>query len=372
MPLRRIAACVIMLLALAGAASRPACAGAAPAVIRIAGGATYVDGATQLSGITAIVAKQGWLETELAKRGVKLEWFPVSHAQTGPLINEAFATGEIQFAAYGDLPALILTASGTELRVLIPNGESSPMDTFLVVPADSAARSIEDLKGKRIAVHRGRPWEVPFLRLLDAHHLSYADFQIYNIDPTAGAAAVATGGVDALYTMTDAYMLEERHVGRIIWSTATAPADWKMRTEFWGSADFVAQHPDLTQLVVTAFIKARYWAAQPQNRAAALAGFARPGMSPAILARIYNGDDATWRARWSPDFDQVVRDHYRHTASYAYERKMIARPVDTDRLFDPRFSETALNQLGIARFWSGATPDAVAAAEPFKPAAVHP
>ena len=73
--------------------------------------------------------------------------------------------------------------------------------------------------------------EVTFSKLLAENGLKLSDFKIYNLDPQAGAAAVAAGRVDGFFTLSDAYSLVDKQVGKIIWSTKTAPDDWKMRAE---------------------------------------------------------------------------------------------------------------------------------------------
>ena len=327
---------------------------AAPPVteIHIAGGASFQEGKIALVGYSAIIEQQGWLSEELKKKGIKLSWFPVSHAATGPMINEAFASKAIEFAGYGDLPSLILNASGVETRLIVPNGLSGAGDTYLVVPANSPAKSIEDLKGKRLAVHKGRPWEIPLLRLLDSKGLTYADFQTYNIDPNAGAIALTTGNVDGLYTIAnDAFLLEEKHVGRILWSTAEVADDWKMRTELWGAKWFLDEHPDIAQLVVTAYVKAAAWAANPVNRDAALKLVVRPGTPEVVIKRTYAGDDSQWRSRWSPVFLPSLTDHYRITESYAFDKKLVGAHVDIGHLIEPKFVNAALADQHLTQFW---------------------
>jgi len=333
----------------------PAQAEDLPKEIHIAGGASFQNGELALTGHAAIIQQQGWLEAELKKRGVKLSWFAVSHSATGPMINEAFANHNIEFAGYGDLPSLILNASGFETRVVVPNGLGGTGDTYLVVPTNSTAKSIEDLKGKRLAIHKGRPWEIPLLRLLESKGLSYSDFQTYNIDPQAGAVALATGGVDALYTIgNDAFMLEERHVGKILWSTAQQPADWKMRTELWGAGWFIDKYPELTQLVVTAYLKAGYWASLPENREAAIRTNVRPGTPESIVRRVYEGNDSVWKDRWSPLFTPDLSEHYKVTESYAFNKQLISAHVDTAKLLDARFVNNALQDLQLTHYWTPA------------------
>jgi sulfonate transport system substrate-binding protein len=324
--------------------------GALPEKVTIGVIAYFESGKPVFNGTAAVIAEQGWLESELKKRGVALQWFPVPAANVGAALNEGFANRSIDFAGYGDLPSILLNAGGVETRIIVPSGRGH--DTYLVVPKNSTAQSIEDLKGKRIAVHRGRPWEVPFIRLLDSKGLAYRDFRILNINPGAGAAAIASNSVDAMYTLSDAFLLEDKQVGKIIWSTRSAPADWKMRAELWGSKRFVDSYPELTQLVATAHIKAAYWSALEQNRDAVIRIAARSGTPESVVRRDYDQDPTPWRERWAPLFDQPVYEHYRHCAAYALDKKLIRKPVDADKLIDTRFVAPALQQLELQTFWS--------------------
>ncbi len=336
----------LLLLALgAAAAEQPL-----PKKLRIASVAYFQGDSVVYQGNPAVVAEQGWLAGQLKQRGVELEWVPAPHSNVGPVINEAFANGGIDFAAYGDLPAIIVRSGGVDIRLIVPGGRGQ--ETFLVVPAVSTARSIEDLKGKRIAIHRGRPWELPFSRLLKSRGLGYGDFKIVNVNPPAGAAAIAAGGVDALYTLNDAYLLEDKGVGRIIWSTEEAPPEWRMRAELWGSAAFLDSYPELAQLVATAFIRAAHWTSQEENRAAFLQINTRNGSPLSVVEREYALGRISWRQRWSPLFAGYVEDHYRGAIDYAVQTKLIRRAPTYETLVDTRFVPVALRELGLENYWS--------------------
>lgn len=350
-------------LAPAGAQAAKAGTAPPPKAIRLAGGASYAAGKLQLSGLAHVIAEQGWLGQQLKARGIALEWFGTSHAAVGPMVNEGFANGSVDFASYGDLPSAILNAGGVETRLLVPNGLGQS-DGFLVVPRKSTARTIEDLKGKSLAVHRGRPWEMPLLRLMDARRLSYRDFRLFNINPQTGMSALASGKVDALFTMTDAYLLEDKGVGRIIWSTRDAPLDWKTRTELWGAKRFIDQHPDLTRLVVTAYVKAAHWSSLDANKPAVLLQATAGGTPMSVVRRSYEDDKYPWKDRFSPLFNDVVRTHYRHTLEFAHQQKIIARKPDLASWFDTRFVPLALKDLGLDNYWQPYTAGAASASRP--------
>ncbi len=321
-----------------------------PAAIRIAGGASFDNGKLRLSGLGHVVAEQGWLEQQLSARGVRLEWFSTAHAATGPMINEGFANGSVDFAGYGDLPSAILNAGGVETRLVMPHGLGTG-EGFLVVPIDSPARSINDLKGKKLAIHRGRPWEMPLVRLLQTNGLKYSDFKLFNINPEAGMAAIASRKMDAMFTTTSAYLLEDRHVGRIIWSTLDATPDWKTRTDFFAARSFVERWPELTQIVVTAYVKAAHWASKAENEEVMIKVAMNNGTPESVVRRMYTDRRVDWKNRWSVLYNDVVPAHYKRTVAFALEQKLISRPVDVNTWFDRRFAQAALKELQIEGWW---------------------
>jgi sulfonate transport system substrate-binding protein len=330
-----------------------AAAAAQPAVVRIATVAYQTSGKNTSIGAAAVIAKQGWLEKDLEKIGVRLEWVPVSPQAVAATINEAFANKSIDFAGYGDLPSVILNAGGVDTRLIVPGGNGN--NVYLVVSPNSPAQSIRDLVGKRIALHRGRPWELAFARALAANGLKLSDFKISNLNPSAGSAALAAGNVDALVTLSDAYQLVDRNLGRIIWSTKKPGENWTMRAELWGARDFVAQYPEVTQIVANAYVRAAYWITRPENQAEFFAISAASGQPENVLRREYEGNPESWRMQWSPLFTPALADHYRYAATYSRESNLIRSELDTSRLLDPRFVAAAIKSLDLQGYWNPAT-----------------
>ncbi len=114
-PFRHLA----LVAAALGLLALPACSGKSATqkaddarIVRIVAGAATVDGKLEPSGLTGVVQDQGWLAGELAKKGYKLQFVDMPHAIGGPMINEGFVNKTVEFAFYGDLPAVIGASGG--------------------------------------------------------------------------------------------------------------------------------------------------------------------------------------------------------------------------------------------------------------------
>ena len=329
--------------------------------VTIASIAYPYKGEQVFNGLTGVVIRQGWLKDELAKKGVSLSFTPVPTAVGGPQINEGFSGKRIDFAAYGDFPAIIAVAGGVPLQVVAPVGQGQ--DVYIVARKGLAATSIADLKGKKIALHRGRPWELPFSKLLDSKGLKLTDFKIVNINPSATPAALESGSVDAAVLLSDGLLVEQRGIGHVIWSTKDAPADWKMRAELFARKAFVDGNPALTQLVVNAYVRAAAWSSDEANRALVIQNASRGALPVEIIDKDYANSNIVWKERFSPLFSPAVRTHYHSVADYAFDHGLIRSKVDADTLFEDRFVKQALSDLKLEGFWATPAASASASAE---------
>lgn len=358
---RALAALAILMTASAAQAAAPT-----PKVVTIASIGTPHEGKVTVISQSARVQEAGWLEQELAKRGIRLQWYPVASSLGGPGFNEALINRKVDFASYGVLPSLIGKSGGVDIRLIVPYGGIG--NTYLAVPSSSTARSIRDLRGKRIALQRGRPAELPFYKLITANGLRMSDFRIMNLPLTAGASALAAGNVDAYYGSADAFTLEDKRVGRIIWDTkdaiATRDGSWKTRVDLYARKEFIDRYPEITQLVATAYVRSAYWTAQEQNREAVIKIYARPGIPVSAVERDVQGDNRTWRDTFSPVFDADLYRFFDDSARIAAEARLIRTPVRAADFLDRRFADRALRDLHIESFWeaSVAAPARTAAA----------
>lgn len=322
-----------------------------PATIRIAVVAAQLGGnKPSFFGPPEYMANDPVLKAELDKRHVSIEWVPVSAVAVATLVNEAFTSQRIDFAYYGDLPSVILNASGFQTRLIAPGNLGN--NVYLMVPPGSTAQSIADLKGKRIALNRGRPWEVSFEKLLTANGLKFSDFKVINLNPQAGASALVSGSVDAFVTLDDAFILVDKGLGKIIWSTKQAPVDWKMRAELWGTADFVQQHPDLTQLLANADLRAVHWISEDQNRASYLHDLAERYSYPeSVIDREFANETVSWHNYWSPLYSASITTHYEAVVAYARSAGLIRNDLPVAPLIVPQFVDAGLKQLGLDSYW---------------------
>lgn len=349
---RKILALLLPFLALATACSN---GGGEPdeKVVDIAGIVSPKDGKNEFIGGLNQIQQDGWLDAVLARKGWKARWVPVPASVGGPVVNEGFAAKTIDMAAYGDLPSVIAMAGGVDLRLVVPSRAGS--NIYLAVGKDSTARSLRDLKGKRVALHRGRPWEAGFARYVQSQGMTLDDFKIINVNAVAGQAALTSGKVDAIVLIqAEAYVLQEKGLARVLWSTADAPESWKMMAGTFVRKEFLDAHPDVVQAVVTAFVRQARWSSDEKNRDTVLSWGTLGGTPLAAVIKDADNNPLPWRQRYSPLPNQALQDHFDFVSDYASRTGLTRTKVDVSTLIERKYVDQSIRDLKLEGWWSEA------------------
>lgn len=323
-----------------------ALAGEQPQVIRF-GLATVGKGGIPFasSSVTSLAHQRQAIEKKLEADGIKVEWTYFKGA--GPAVNEALANKQLDFAWQGDLPAVIGKAGGLNTRLIAADGLLA--SNYLVVPADSPARSLDDLKGKKVAQFKGTNLQLATARTLKREGLQDRDFRTINMDFPTAAAALASKDIDGAWLSSTAFELQKNGVGRIIYDTRAVDARLTRQTHVLVDGDFEQKHPEIVQKVVNGLVKTAAWVSAPENEDAAFELWAKSG-TPVDSLRAEQGD-LTLARRYSPRLDEFFVDRYRATVAESKELGLLRGDVNVAGWVEPRYVDTAIEQLGLQKLW---------------------
>lgn len=330
----------------AGASASASSSAALPAVIRVAVSSAGVGQPPRVgTGTLDIVQSQHLIEDEFKAENTRIEWF--FNKGAGPATNEQFSSGLIDFGSQGALPSLIGRAVGVDTRVLIVSGARS--NSYVGVQPASPIRSIAELRGKRVAVHKGTAGHLSGLRILETVGLSEKDVKLLNLDTASAMAAFESGDLDAVFGTTNLLPLRDAGRLRLIFDTRktpvnTAPGNFLVRTAF------EQQYPEAVRRVAQAFVKAARWGSDDANRDAVFALWGQFGnIRPKHYAEEYDG--VPLRERLSPIADPFVLARLRDAAADSYRFKLIRKPVDVAGWIDTAPLQAALDELKLASYW---------------------
>jgi sulfonate transport system substrate-binding protein len=341
--LSRVVAGLALMLATAPASVRAE----EPLVIHVGYAAIGVDNRPYAEGTSAATARAGeYLEKEFAKDpDIKIEWTFFKGA--GPAVNEGFANDQLDFAYQGDLPSLIGRANGLKTKYLLASGARKPL--YLAVAKDSGIKSIADLKGRKIALQRGTNGHLAAIKVLEANGLTERDVQVVNLDSAGTVAALTSKDIDAAFGDTQLINLATKGAADIIYTTKGDDPRFGRNAGVIGRQAFIDAHPDITQRVVDAFVKAAQWSSDEPNRTALLELWHKSGTPVPILEEYFKGDTLAYRN--SPLIDDLLVSQYKEQAAKSKEFGLIRRDVDLEGWFEPRYLKSAIERFNLQHFW---------------------
>ena len=218
----------------------------------------------QKYGILPILKAKGELEKKLAAQGVTVKWveFPA-----GPQLLEGLNVGSVVFGEAGEAPPIFAQAANPNL-VYVANQPPAPKAEALIVQKDSPIQSIQDLKGKRIALNKGSNVHYLLLKLLEANNLSLNDIQAIYLPPSDARAAFEKGAVDAWVIWDPFFAAAEHQIhARVI---ATGEHLVSNHQFYLADRQFAESHPEALKTLVNTLNQTTDWVQTHPDDAAKL------------------------------------------------------------------------------------------------------
>ncbi|WP_169307220.1 aliphatic sulfonate ABC transporter substrate-binding protein [Chitiniphilus eburneus] len=298
------------------------------------------------SGWISVAQLHRYLENEFARDGVKIEW--IFFKGQGPAVNEAISNNQLDFTTLGDLPAIVSRSVGVDTRAVLGSARA---DIYVVARPGAGIRSIADLRGKRVAFHKGTATQLSAARLFAAHGLSEKDVRIINMEPGTAKAALLSGDIDATFGTLD--LVHFRDTGRavLVYSSRNDTGPGATGQGFvLVNQKFAQRHPQTTTRVVKALVRAAQWSSDPAHREEIFKLWASAGAVPeSTYRREYKG--IALADRFSPLLDPALASRTRQAAALALQNRLIRKPIDVESWFDRRYLDAALGELGLVGYW---------------------
>lgn len=156
----------------------------------------------------------------------------------------AFLADQVNAAAPVTSEAVSLAAQDKNFRIVLVEDLSVGGDGIL---ADNKIASVEDFKGKQIAVEKGTVSYFFLLQVLQDFGLSESDITLLNADPSAAAAAYQANNVDIAVTYAPylGQANEARSNGRIIYDSSQKPT--AITDVYVFDTEFIENNPQAVQ-----------------------------------------------------------------------------------------------------------------------------
>jgi len=225
----------------------------------LAGAPAFAQGAARelrighQKGYLSLLKGRGTLEQRLAPLGVKLSW---TEFTAGPVQLEALNVGSIDFGDVGEAPPIFAQAAGAPLAYVAAT-VPRPQSEAVLVPRDSAIRSVADLKGKRIALNKGSNVHYFIVKLFEKHGLAYGDLQLTYLPPADARAAFAKGSIDAWVIWDPFLAAAEKTLGARVLADATGVVG--NRAYYFSSLNYANRNADVVRVLIEEIDKVDQW-----------------------------------------------------------------------------------------------------------------
>jgi len=344
---RPLLAAVFGALTLLGLTAQPAAAADdKPGVIRISFPGAG-SGGRPLSGgsypANAHLFKE--IDDEFKADGIKIEWkfFPGA----GPALNESYANGLTDVAfGHGDLPLIVGRATGLKHKIVLSSSRFG--SSYFVVPAGSTAKSLADLKGKRLSTFKGTAGQLTLYRWLDKFGFTDRDFRIISLDNDSTKAALATNDIDG--TTITPFDLEARGIAKRILELRDDPKITRPGT-VWVGEEFEKKYPHIVQRIVTRLVKVAYWSTQEANREKEFQAWATSGSQAYIDYKKDWDSVPDLRVRINPLLDEYYVASLKNSIEETKKYKLIRKDVSIDGWLEPKYLNQALKELKLEDYW---------------------
>ena len=216
--------------------------------------------------LSLIIKNQGWLEDATGGR-VAINWVQSAGSNKA---NEALRAGAIDVGSTAGSAALLARSNGSPIQTI--DIYSQPNWAAILVPAGSTITTVAELEGKSIAATKGTDPYFFLLQALGEAELTLNDVTVQNLQHADGKAALESGAVDAWAGLDPLLSTSVATAGsKIIYDNI----DFNSYGFLNATESFLQKSPDLAQLVVDTYEKAREYAiANPKETAGILASVA--------------------------------------------------------------------------------------------------
>ncbi len=289
--------------------------------IRVMGNAGYVP--------IVIGDKKGFFKEEF---GDSVQFEFNHHMNGGAAAMEAMTAGELDFAVLGDMP--VIQSKGNGLDVVVLSSLFTSKDGYhLVAAKDSGIHSIEDIKGKKVAVMTASTNHKLLLKYLEAKNLTVDDIDLVPLKTKDQLAAFVGKNVDAAVTQIPASTKIIEQTGAYI--VVNADDYDTIQTLITGSGKFLKENPEYGVKFMRAVIKADKWARENLDEALKIIA-EEDGDSPVSTEQLY-WDTRTFHYDLGDDEVKAVQD----TIDYLNQQGTLTAKLDAKSFCDASYLKKA-------------------------------
>ncbi|MCU5771744.1 aliphatic sulfonate ABC transporter substrate-binding protein [Erwiniaceae bacterium BAC15a-03b] len=206
------------------------------------------------STLLTLIKQRGDLDKALAAQGVEVSWHEFS---SGLPLLEALNLNNVDLSAdVADTVPVFAQAAGASLTYYARE-TPSPDAQAILVPTDSPIKTLQDLKGKKIAVTKAAGSHYLLIAALKKAGLNFSDITPAWLTPADGRAALENGSVAAWVTWEP--FVTSSTVAKHTRVLASGNGLASYQRYYLVSTPFAKAHPQILNTVYNALNKEAAW-----------------------------------------------------------------------------------------------------------------
>ena len=288
-------------------------------------------------GVVDVLRDQQIFEKAFADQGIKIQWNFFKGA--GPVINEAFANGQVDLAYLGDLAAIIGKSNGLDTRLL--NAGARGVKQYLGVVPGSGIKTLQDLKGKRVAIFKGTATQLSFDAALASQGLSEKDLKVINLDFTGATAALAAKQIDASWGSSGLAALQAKGLAELPLNTKDLGGAGSVQAVLLGNGKVVDEHPEVVTKLLKAQQQAVQWLTQDSNKEAYIQLVSGLASYPSVILT-EDLKDQKLSEVFPSTLDPVFLGKLQDAVDLASQQKLIRKPFKVSDWVAPELAAAKL------------------------------
>ena len=212
--------------------------------------------------LSLLIKNNGWLEEALASSKIQVNW--VKSASSADA-NKKLLANALDVGSTAGSAALLARSNGSPIKTL--EIFDQPEWAAIAVAPNSKVTSVKDLVGKKVAATKGTDPYFFLLQALEKEGIDPSKVEVVNVAHADGKAALLNGSVDAWAGLDPILAGAETEGAKIIYRNVSFNSYGFLN----GTESFISKNPDVAQVVINTYEKARAFAiANPDATAAAL------------------------------------------------------------------------------------------------------
>ena len=265
----------------------------------------------------------------------------VSEFRGGTTTMKALLAGELDVGVMGLTDAIVAASKGVKLRVFMLASQVTP---YHLVARKETGGTLESLAGRNGGISSVGSLAYHITRMVLSRSGVDSDRMKYIVvgSPADRFEALVAGKIDAALVM-DTEVAKLAQYPEVV-SLARAAAVPPEIPCFAGMAkeEYIERNPEAIQRLTTGLIETNRWSVANKAGTVEVPQKLRPEESPEVLGRAHDLRD---RRLWGLNGD-LAEAPYAATAEFLVKVGFVTSPIAYQRLYDRRFVDRALAELG--------------------------